>query len=116
MEDQQSAEEGGKDTKLSGSAEQQGGRTSNQRTEVCHCTDAHKDQRRINIEFNAVVEVIEQSAVLHDVCVRQVCQQHTKCNRNQQQRLKLLCDAHVQQDKRDENHCQAFPAIKTIAE
>ena len=58
------AGEGDKDTDLRGSAEDQALGVGDQRTEVGHAADAEEDQRRIDAELDALIEIVEQAAVL----------------------------------------------------
>ena len=57
------------DTQLRGSAEQQAHRVGDQRTEVGHRADAHEDERREDAQLNALIEVIQQAAVLLDILI-----------------------------------------------
>ena len=81
---------------LSCSAEQQALGVGDQRAEVGHCADAHKDQRRIDAELNAQVQDIDQAEIMPalpcngtvgkefgviQVRAREVRQQHTERNR-----------------------------------
>ena len=50
-------------TKLSGRTEQKALRICNQGAEVSHGTDAEENKRRINAEFDALIQIIEQTAV-----------------------------------------------------
>ena len=133
------AQEGGEDTQLRSSTQQQALRVGDQRTEVGHGTNAQEDQRRINTQLNAHVEHIAQAAVVQDVnpggvqqnfvahtnkvlhvddvAAGQVGQDHTKRDGQQQQRLKAADDGQVQQEAAHHQHndvqgllCQAGKA------
>ena len=43
---------------------------------------------------------------------RQVGQQHAECDRNEQQRLKLFADTHVQQHACNDDHDQAARVLR----
>ena len=127
-----STEEGYEDTQLCGCTQQQGLGVGQQRTEVSHGAYAHEDQAGVQAGFHADIEDIQQAALPHDLPVavihraagihesipqllvvqaaqRQVAQQAAESNAHQQQRLKFLDNAHVQQDTGDDQHHQVLP-------
>ena len=55
--------EGNEDTDLSRSAEDKALGVGDQRTEVGHTADAEEDERWIDTELNALVEIVEKTAV-----------------------------------------------------
>ena len=54
---------------LSGCTKEEALRVSNERTEVCHCTNAEEDKRRENTKVNALIEIIEQATILTDIII-----------------------------------------------
>ena len=70
------ADEGDEDAELCRSTQQEALRVGNQRTKVRHRADAEENQRRVDAELNALIEVIEQSAVGRDLVVLQAFQDY----------------------------------------
>jgi hypothetical protein len=134
------AEEGEEHTELGSCAEDQGGGTGDQGTEVGHGADAHEDQRGVETQLDADVEDVEEAALLEDGFiavvgsvvrieesipeirmiegvrlgqaheVAHVDQQAAKGDAHQQQGLKLLDDAEIEQDARDQDHDRVLPS------
>ena len=57
------ADEGDEDTQLRGRAHQKCGGVGDQGSEVRHRADAHEDQRRVDAQLYALVQVVQQAAV-----------------------------------------------------
>ena len=123
-----SADKGEEDAQLCGSAQQQAGGAGDQRGEVGHGADAQEDQRGVNAQLDAQVDVVRHAAggtqqgpvdvvglVDEDVHVenavqRQVGHQHAKADGQKQQRLKLLGNGQVQQHAGHGDHDGILPA------
>ena len=56
------AEEGDEDAKLGRRTEQEALGVGDQRAEIGHAADAQEDQRRVNAEFHALVQIPKQPA------------------------------------------------------
>ena len=107
------------DTQLGRCTEQQADRVGHQRAEVGHRTDPHKNQAGEQAALDAHIDDPQDarfvprpargSGIIHQVCKRQVRQQHTKRDRQQQKRLKLLDDRAVEQGERDQDHDTLLP-------
>ena len=62
-----------------------------------------------------VVVVVPDSLVdpelrMVHICTGEVCQKHTKRDRQQKQRLKSLCNGKIHKQKRNKYHYDIFPA------
>ena len=120
---QTSAHVSTKDTKLSGSAQQQALGVGDQGGKVGHGADAQEDQRGVNAQLDAHVKHIGKAAVVQDLdpqgvfqtvtdeifhvddaAARQVCQDHAECHRQQDQGLEFLHDGEVQQKAAHADH------------
>ena len=131
-------EEGDKHAQLRGGAEKQTLGVGEQRTEVRHGTDAHEDQRGINAGLHTDVEEVKKAAVGHDMPiavivgtgsvqkgfpqlrmvqgvvahadkVAEVGEQTAEGNAAKQQRLELLHDPEVEQNKGNHDHDDVLP-------
>ena len=102
----QSHQEGRKDTQLGGGAQHQRYGVGQQRAKIRHSANTHKDNGWVYGVLDALIEhphKAHRSAVgggIIDGLVeqpgdRQVSQQHTKGDGNQQQRLEALANAHI---------------------
>ena len=116
----QGQDKGGEDAQLSSSAQQQGHGVGQQGTEVGHGADAHKDNGRVDGVLDALIDDPHKpyasgmgGRVHHRLCKQtgegQVGQQHTKRDGDQQQGLKALADAKIQQNTGDHDHHQLPP-------
>ena len=114
----QRQQECGKDAELCRCTQQQRGRARDQRAEVGHGTDTEEDDGRINRMLDALIEHPQHTGTgTVNRCVeqagqRQVGQQHAECDRNEQQRLKLFADTHVQQHACNDDHDQAARVLR----
>lgn len=122
------ADEGEEDTQLGRSAQQKAGGTGDQRGEVGHGADAQEDQRRVNAQLDAQVDVvhhaagvaqhfpvdvvglIEENLDVEDAVQGQVGHEHAEADGQQQQRFELLDDGQVQQHAGNRQHDGVFPA------
>ena len=114
------------DAKLSTGAHQQRDGVGDQGTEVRHGTDGkeHDTGEEAGLDahihdaqntgfipvFHFAVEIIEGAA--H----RQVGQEHTKCDGQEQQGLKLFDDGQIQQHEGDEDHHAVLPLVSQSSE
>ena len=71
------AKERDENAELRSSAEKQALRVRDQGTEVCHCADAHEDQRRIQAGLDADVEDVKQTGIRQNVAVAVI---DTRCH------------------------------------
>ena len=110
---------------LSCCAKQEALRVCDQRTEIGHCADTHKDYRRVDSELDSEIYQIEQSSVMQhrsevdrisekelgmeQVGTRQVCKQHAECYRQQQQRLELLDNGEIEEHADYHPHGDILP-------
>ena len=128
-------EEGGEDTQLCGSAEEETLRVGNQGSEVGHRTHTEEDEAGIYTHLHANVEDVEQTTLSHDMTIavvertlliqelivphlrveqarcRDVAEQHTEGDGQEQQGLVLLLDGQIEQQAGDADHHGILPAI-----
>ena len=121
-----SPQEGHENTQLRSSTEHETLRVGDQRAEIGHGTDTDEDQTRVDTELHTQIKIIEQSGILNEaspvdmsageqfgmehIRSRQVGQQHTESDREEQQRFELVFDGEVQEQESDENHRYITPS------
>ena len=112
-------QEGDEDAQLGGRAEEEALGIGDQRSEIRHRADPHEDERRVDAELDAVIQVIQETARLpvlasvHDAAQRYVRQEHAEGDGHEQERLELLDDAQVEKHAGYRDHDQVRPPAST---
>ena len=78
-----STHEGHEHANLSSCAQEQGNRTGQERTKVCHSTDAQENQRRENFIGNTIMNGLHKSRFREKTRAREISQNTAESNRPQ---------------------------------
>ena len=105
---------GSEDTHLGSRTDQDQPGLRDQRGKVRHRTDAQEDQRRVPAHLDALIQGVEDGAVLVDADVetrehRDVADDHAEADRDEEQRLPFLEDGHGDEGNADGDHGNVLP-------
>lgn len=111
------------DAKLRCRTENQADWVCDQRTEIGHCADAHKDQAGEKAALYTAVHDSDDAGlvpctavngrIVHKAGLRQVCQKHTESYGQQQKRLKFLFNGKVEQNTGNDEHDNLTPCQRS---